>query len=169
MALAFPMISRTMYLQSLCNKYGDFRVAKSFVNKQGDTIWSKHRSVLQCWHSDFGLKFLASANHRQILPVEIILDYDFKLSKLSMLLLKQELKNRGYGYKAYHTGSKGIHVHIIDISLAFMGRYQRELRREEIIIQCGAELMKKSDKCMISLEKYAPHWKSGKMPTELRL
>jgi len=162
------MKSRVWCLQWLSNRYGDFKVAKSFMNKEGDVIWSKHRSILECWHSDYGLKFLEGANHRQVLPVEIVLDYDFKLNNVDKLLIKNELNDRNYQYKAYHTGSKGIHVHIIDKSLALMGRYQRELKREEVIANCGAELMKKSDKCMISLPG-VPHWKSKKMPKEMRL
>ena len=156
------------YLQDLCNNYGDFKVAKSFVNKNDEVVWSKHRSVLECWSSDYGLRFLETANHRQILIIEIILDYDFKLTLLSKLIIKKELLKRGYDYVSFHTGSKGIHVHIFDKSLGTMSRYKREQVREGVITVCGAELMKKSDKCMISMP-YTPHWKSGKMPTEVEL
>jgi len=161
------MNKRVGYLQDLCNDYGDFLVAMTFKGREGDMCWSKHRSVLELWHSDYGLDFLSKVNHRQILCVEIILDYDFELKPLMKSIIKKELRKKGYEYKAYHTGSKGIHVHVIHKPLGLMSRYEREQKREEIIKLCGAEMMKKSDKCMISMEKFAPHWKSGIMPQEM--
>ena len=155
------MISRRKYLQELCNKYGDFAVAMSFM-KDDEVIWSKHRSVLELWHSDWGLGFLERVNHRQILPVEIILDKDSKNNLLWLEDTCVSLNEEGRRFKAYSTGSRGHHIHIFDIALGMLNRNERQEKRLEIIGRYDAESQKASDGCMIAIEN-VPHWKSGKL------
>ena len=40
--------SKRMWLQEVCNTYGDFKVTKSFRNKEKDHVFLKHKSVLDC-------------------------------------------------------------------------------------------------------------------------
>jgi len=159
--------SKVGYLQELCNRYGDFKIAWSFDSSQG-MIWTKHRSVLECWHSDKGLWFLKNANHRNILNCEIVLDKDEGDNMLKWLLdTCSVLDSLSYPYRAYQTGSKGYHIHILTTELALCNRFNREQIREVVIDRFGCDLMKKSDSTMIAIEDN-PHWKTGNMKLLIR-
>jgi len=148
-------------LQYYANRYGDFKVTYSF--KKGlDTIWCKHRSVIDCSCTEEGLRFLAKANHRQILPFEIILDMDDNPTLERMNEICTNLKKNGFKYKAFFTGSKGYHIHIIDNKIATYHRLAREHYRWKLIERYGCDNMKKSDACLIAMPSF-PHWRTGKM------
>lgn len=161
-------MNRKKYIQELCNKYGDFKVAFSFKNKKGDIIWSKHKSVIECWESDTGLGFLDKVNHRQILPFEIVLDIDDNPSKKNLNLICDKLDSLLCKYIAFFTGSKGYHIHIKEKDLLFISPQQREKLRETMILYFKCDIAKKSEKSMIALEN-VPHWKTGKLKKRVRL
>jgi len=154
-------MSRVKYLQELCNKYGDFSVCLSFI-KNKETIWSKHRSVLELWHSDWGLDFLNRVNHRQVLPVEIVLDKDDRKNLLWIGDTISTLKAEHQRFKAYRTGSRGYHIHIFSLILGTYSRYKREEERVKVIERFGCELQKASDKAFIAIPNI-PHFKTGKV------
>ena len=162
------MISQRCFLQELCNKYGDFKVARAWRDSEGTPHWTTHRSVLDCWHSDDGLRFLDTVNNRTILPCEIVLDLDTTPSLLLFHQLCDFLeKEYGFAYLAYTSGSRGFHVHIIDGALLDCTTRLRQEMRKILIQKTGCDLLKQSEKVMIALEN-APHWKTGQPKTLLR-
>lgn len=157
-------------LQTLCNKYGSFKVARAFLKKDGEMIWSKHREVLECWESEKGIEWLGLVNNRQILPCEIVFDLDYNPTLEQVNHICDKLDALDENYIAYFTGSKGYHIHIKDRMLALMDKHNKEKYRLKLMKACsniGADLHKKSENVMIALED-APHWKTGKLKTEIR-
>lgn len=150
--------SRVGYLQELCNKYGDFKVAYSYKNKDEETIWLKHKTVMECWSCEEGLKFLEKVNHRQILPNEIVIDIDDPNS--NYITACNILDENKYNYKCYLSGSRGHHIHIKVVGMQLEPRWLKEKIREQIIKKLRADIQKKSDNTMIALEN-VPHWKTG--------
>jgi len=71
-----PEETQLQRLSRWANIYGDFKVSYSFRDEKGDHHFSKHRSVLECLETVWGRKFLEKANHRQILPIEYVIDLD---------------------------------------------------------------------------------------------
>lgn len=157
-------LSRAGYLQYLCNKYGDFKVAYAY--KVGDKIvWSKHRSVLDCWHSDEGIIFLERANNRSILSCEIVFDIDHDTSLERAETICRDLQKKyGLGSKLYHSGSKGYHIHVIHEDLTLYQPRDREKIRQFLLKEYDCDLLKKSEHTMMALE-YVPHWRTGKEKT----
>jgi len=149
---------RIGYLQECCNKYGDFKVAIAF-KKDDDIVWSKHRSVIECWHND--LMFLEEANNRQIFNHEVILDFDNITPTEKLELICNTIKDYGFPYKVYFSGSKGYHIHIKIPQLATMNKFARESVRKYITKRCGCDKQKSYDASMIAIEN-VPHWKTGK-------
>ena len=157
--------NRVCFLQEYCNKYGDFKVATHF--EKGD--WSKHVSVMHAWHNFPEERWrLESANNRQILSCETVLDFDPEEGESQFDLYNEvagiilELKSRGLELAAYKTGSRGVHVHIFSPELALMSQQQRQDYRKKIIQHYKADIMKASDNCLIALEN-VPHWKTGQL------
>lgn len=156
-----PQNNPTGRLQYLCNKYGNFKVARAWKDTSGELRWSKHRSVLECWESEWGIQWLTTVNNRQILPCEIVIDLDDKDCNIKnkMNWICDKLDIQGISYASYFTGSKGYHIHIIDKQLFFMNTREREKARLKLIEAIGADTHKK-DEVMIALEN-VPHWKTG--------
>jgi hypothetical protein len=158
--------TRAGRLQYLCNKYGSFKVARAFMKPNEEPIWSKHREVLECWESEKGIQWLGLVNNRQILPCEIVLDLDNKPTLEHVNHICDKLDALEENYIAYFTGSKGYHIHMKHKSFNFMTKSQKEQYRQKFLSAFSADLHKKSE-VMIALED-APHWKTGKLKTEIR-
>lgn len=156
---------RVGYLQYLCNSYGDFKVAYSCHKLNGDVVWSKHRSILDCWRTDSGLKFLEMVNHRQILPCEIVIDIDDPT--INYMNICDVLEKRDYDYECYQTGSRGHHIHIYIPTNKFNDKNHRECLRSILITKLKGDIHKKSDNVMIALEN-VPHWKTGNIKKMVR-
>ena len=161
--IEYPEYStQTLYLQELCNKYGDFKVAYAFKNSEGDMIWSKHKSVMQLWQEE-NWWMLSKVNNRTILPNEIILDIDDDTERKRLNKLKKIntfLEFSGVYHKMYFTGSKGYHVHILlnkELTPDERKFYTKKFKVDELKI---------STRVMIALE-FAPHWKTGRQKTEI--
>lgn len=150
------------YLQYLCNKYGDFKVARAWRNNKGEMQWSKHRSIMECWESEWGLEWLKTVNNRQILNAEIVIDLDENPTIEKVNWICDLLEGMGEHYKAYKTGSKGYHIHIwSDIFATFDINTRRLMRNKMLkVIGRGLDVQKNSEKVMIAIEN-APHWKTG--------
>ena len=153
-------------LQTLCNKYGSFKVARAFLKKDGEMVWSKHREVLECWESEKGIEWLGLVNNRQILPCEIVLDLDNNPTIQLLNNICDKLDALEENYIAYFTGSKGYHIHMKHKSFNLMSKTQKEQYRQKFLSAFGADMHKKNE-VMIALED-APHWKTGKLKTEIR-
>jgi len=146
------------YLQWLCNKYGDFKVAISSKNEDGSIRWSKHRSVMDCWEKG-EFWFLEKANHRSILPIEIVLDMDEKPSMKKVNKIINDLHLPDEKLKLYFTGSKGYHIHIM---FHRMLNYNLNKRNAFRLLKCKKYNCdeQKIEGSMIAVENM-PHWKTG--------
>lgn len=157
---------RVGYVQDLCNKYGDFKVATSWKNAQGEVLWSKHRSVMQLWQDEDGLRFLQRVTHRQILTQEIVLDFDTQESLTKIREAMEYLKEmKGITFKLFETGSKGYHIHIF-FKTDDLNPKIRKRAKEMLCERFLCDLHKANDNVMIALEN-VPHWKSGKLKREV--
>src|SRR3990167_9073 len=150
------------FLQTLCNSLGDFKVARARLDPDGTPRCPPHRSVLDCWHSDDGLRFLDTVNNRQILPCEIIIDIDESPSITKAMLVIDRLNTHGIRWKLYATGSRGYHLHVWIKDLLLLTPDERTIIRLKLLrnIGAGLDLQKTTERVMIALEG-APHWKTG--------
>lgn len=153
-------------LSRWANIYGDFKVTYSFRDKEGIDHFSKHRSVLECMETDWGLKFLAKSNHRQILPNELVLDLDDKPTLQKIKVMCDKLDTLECIYRAYFTGSKGYHIHIWDYDLISNQR-RKTKRRNAYNILFNCDGLKNSENVMIAMENQ-PHWKTGNQKRVIR-
>lgn len=159
--------TQTLQLQTMCNKYGDFMVARAWRDHAtGEMRWTKWRSVLECWHSDEGIRFLETANNRTVLPCEIVIDIDDPPQDQKSQIITTWLNKIGQTYTIYHTGSKGYHIHMIIPELLNYTRTQREVYRKTFFNDIPVDTHKTSERSMIALEG-APHWKTGNKKTEV--
>ena len=181
-------LNRVGYLQALCNKYGDIKVAKAWKDANtGELVWTKHRSVLSCWESEEGLKFLETVNNRTGIDCEIRIDLDpKKISKkdcMGTVMLvdqtKQELddwfnqvcdKLEELGLKRYagfHSGSRSYHISVIEPELVARSAQNRKELKAYIIEKVGGDLIKVSDNTMMTLEN-CPNNKTGRIKEFVR-
>jgi len=168
------MTSRRAFLQELCNKFGDFKVCRMWRTPDGSTACTKHRSVLECWHTDEGLEFLDNVNNRQILWCELVLDIETKEQIKPVLNVLKKI-NRGSDIKVFQTGSRGWHVHCwltqLNNILLLQGKSPAERNKLKTFILKKylpeADILKASENVMIALEN-VPHWKTGKIKIQLK-
>lgn len=158
---------RISYLQNKCNQLGDFKVALAWKDLEGNIHWTRHRSVLECWQSEEGLKFLALANNRTIFRCEVVLDLDNEPTIEKLNFICDNLEKYGFQYEAYFTGSRGYHVHLIIPELIFCSEEYRRQIRIFLIKKFDCDLMKASDNVMIAIPEVS-HWKNGNKKVLLR-
>jgi len=154
-------------LQDMCNTYGDFKVAIANKTEDGDMRWTKHKSVMECWETETGVWFLGKANNRQIFQCELVLDLDKDPSLEKLNKICDFLESERTHFKAYFTGSKGYHIHIINAEFLNMDTRLAEQVKSFLIRMFDCDILKSSSKVMIALEN-VPHWKTGKSKTLLR-
>jgi hypothetical protein len=145
-------MNQILHLQTLCNKYGDFKVCIA----KGE-YWSKHKSVLELWEKEDWV-FLEAATERQILPNEVVIDIDDEPIEEKKDNIIEFLDYYKIKYSLWKTGGKGYHFHIFHNT--FLLNKQRVLFRMLILKYCRADLMKKNDGALITIEG-APHRKTG--------
>ena len=156
-------------LQWARNKYGEFKVA----THSPDGSWSKHIDVLECWEKEWWWR-LDTANNRTTFASEIVLDFD-PHKNATREEINQEAKNiatklkeLGFYFNVYFTGSRGFHFHLIFPELMLLSPNQRKILKEKLIRYSGCELLKASEGTMIALE-HELHWKTGQMKLEVDL
>lgn len=171
------------------NKYGftDLELCKTYKDKEGNicfSSWHRFDKLMQDEKTKWN-----EFTERRIMDIEIILDYDefickkcYQLtSKIPCLHCKKEytleeqkelifqfgilkinqLRRDRYKFKAYTTGSKGIHISLLFPELRRYTKKEREQYKEKFIIKYNGERGKKIDRVMIMLEG-AKHRKTGK-------
>ena len=127
---------------------GNLELAFAYKNKVGNPKWSKWRKYLDAQGDE---KFLGKVNNRTILPNEIVIDIE-EADKFPEIL--EQVKKDFQFYSAYHTGSKGNHIHLwFDDALT-------PEEKKAIIQKYGADEQKAVERCLIALENFA-HWKTG--------
>lgn len=166
-------MNKILYLQTLANKYGDFKVAIATKQPDGEITWSKHRYVLDCWQN--AEWFLELANNREILQHEIVLDIDKSptLARFNQVCntvehyINSSVGQQAY-YRAYFSGSTGYHIHIFCPALYEKELADRKLLRLTLIREFpDCDVQKRSESVMIALEG-VPHYKTGDMKKMLR-
>jgi hypothetical protein len=158
--------NRTGLLQYYAKKYGDLRTAIYYGNDK----WSKHHSVIYCQETQ-DWNHLLRAGHRQILPNEIVLDFDpegvtdleqWQLETIDRM--KYILERHVISAKVYSTGSRGFHIHFFINPFDEKGILD-EKKTEEIkktyVNMFKTDKHKIYAKSLIAIE-FAPHWKSKK-------
>jgi hypothetical protein len=165
-------LCRAGYLQALANKYGDFKVSYAWKNQDGDIIWSKHKSVMECWESEEGIRFLNRVNNRSSLDCEIRIDTDPakddtpEQAKDVFDNVCTTLDSKGIKYTGWSSGSRGYHIQIMFPSMNG-DKVERMKLREYIIDLFKADRHKINDTSMLTLE-WAPNNKTGKIKIPLR-
>jgi hypothetical protein len=151
------MIGKFYY--DLSKQDENFKLAIAFRNKEGDLIWSKWRTFLDCCNDD---RFLMNCNNRTILKNELVLDIDLPKEEATkrMIEITNELKERKIPFEAYFTGSKGYHIHIFNNKWFYIPKNKREQKKYNLIKYFKCDTMKSSDNCMIAMEDCG-HWKTG--------
>ena len=121
------------------------------------TKWKTYKEV--CFNCDNPKNrwFIENCNQRQILPCEVVLDFEDK-ERLEPTI--KELKQLNVYFYVYPTGSRGYHIHI------FFNRALETYEKLALIRHFGADELKAKEKTLIALEN-ATHWKSGKIKEEL--
>lgn len=146
----------------------DYSVQHSHRNGE-DVVWSK-RQTFTALDPDKDKRFIDTINHRQILKNEIIIDID-KLVPASLIIDDEQvseiiykLTEDGWRFAVFHTGSKGVHIHVYNNNLITLNRKEREDYRvgfiKKFLGPMHIDMQKSSDACMIALEN-TPHWKTG--------
>jgi hypothetical protein len=132
--------SRFGFCQNVANRYGDFKIMKSwFID--GSPRFAKWRSVVECSHHDDNYK-----------------------DEFSQRFMADGVLDEVY---LFETGSKGIHIHIFLINeyLETMPDKKAWLKKmaetKKLLSYWGFDTQKQSTNVPIALE-FAPHWKSGK-------
>ncbi len=148
------------YLDNLFYNVGkqvyDFDVFFMEEKNNRKSLWKKWSEVgfdVENWKNH---KFIEESNNRTILGNEVVLDLE-EPKKFNKIMKK--LKADKLFYRAFRTGSRGYHIHLI---------YDKELEPEdklEVIKDYDCDTQKTSKRCGIALE-FCPHWKTGK-PKEL--
>lgn len=159
--------NKVLYLQTLCNRYGDFRVFRTHRNNNNEIKFSRWRSVLECWESKEGLKWLKTVNNREILPIEIVLDIDENVNIDRVNRICDKLEKYGVHHTAYFSGSKGYHIHILSYKLGEYTKRQREMIRTVILEKLNCDPQKKSEHGTIAIE-CCPHWRTGRKKSVVR-
>jgi len=124
------------------------------------TKWKKYSELCFVLDADWIDGIDVDVNQRQILPCELVFDFEDWKSYWDFTRLLEKTDIDLY-VLAYKTHSRGVHVHMFE---PFARPFQKEVY-ERIIKFVGADVQKLGAKSMIALE-FAPHWKSGK-PKEL--
>jgi len=135
----------------------DFEVCSLYKDRKGNSKsrwkWIPYSQIV--FDIEKNKKKFREINCRQIFPNEIVLDLETKKGIGHIL---KELDKNNFCYECYETGSKGFHIH-----LWFDSEITQEEKEKFILIFKG-DVMKKSDRNVIALEKY-PHWKTGRTKT----
>jgi hypothetical protein len=157
--------SKIGYLQELCNKYGDYKVARGWKGADGDIIWTKHRSVMECWQSEEGIKWLDTVNNRGGLDCEVRIDIDAG-ERTPEAVRKQfddacdTLDRLDKEYLGFTSGSRGYHIHLFFDDLVTKDRDTIRNIKSWLISKLGGELLKVNNSPMLTLE-WSPNNKTG--------
>jgi hypothetical protein len=148
-------MNRTMYLQTLCQKWGDFLVSWNFQRSDGEIGFTKRRSVMELWSEEYEHPSkcrLEKVQHRQAMPIEKFVEIDdvnwFVANKKKNRALRLcEVLCLEY---AIYKSRKGFHISVLDP--------QNQLNKKVFIELVGCDGMMISNNCTWSME-WTNHWK----------
>lgn len=172
-----PKQSKEDFLYKLYNDYGftELFICKSWISKDimWFSKWIKYETLMHLNQNDivpgtlqYKKNFIRDATHRSVLDIELMLDIDDKgeypsiwKKAIHTFNMIKERNQTLYPVMSF-TGSKSYHISIIIPKLRLYTKYTRNMIKETILGFYGADLLKKSDRCMISMES-EKHYKSG--------
>ena len=148
-------LSRTMYLQTLCNRWGDFGVSWNFQQPNGEIGFTKKRSVMELWHEDYNNPTdsrLEKVMHREAMPIEhfVEIDDDVPLNAYIKKNRTIRLCTTLFLEYAVYKSRKGYHISVLDPKRLFT--------KEQMIAFIGSDMGMKSKKATWSME-WTNHWK----------
>lgn len=143
-----------MYLQTLCNRWGDFGVSWNFEQEDGETGFTKKRSVMELWQEDYDHPAqcrLQKVMHREAMPIEHFIEIDDTGIQAynKMLRTKRLCVTYGLEYCIYKS-RKGYHISVLDPDKIFSKKHIIE------ILDTDKGMISK--KCTWSME-WTNHWK----------
>lgn len=144
------------------NYYG-LEVASLFRDHSGTVASSRWRA----WKSVRDDAFLSPrVNQRSISLAEIVLDMDPYIGESKSRFQRRVLSAIAHAKDhfrllgAFTTGSRGVHIHLLEPRLLLYPKLQRERIKAEILRYYDADSAKKTERCLILLEG-APNPKTG--------
>jgi len=158
--------------------FTDLEVAYNYFRKDGSVGFSKwirfdYLQSIDCDEKVEGTfdtkeQFLNKITHRRVLDIEVMLDIDSTPQNSEKVEdIKQyakeilfNLRNLGYSFIPYYSGSKSIHVSFLFPELRNVSKRIREDFKKEFILKFSGDIAKSSNRNMIALEG-VPHWKTG--------
>ena len=158
------MLNKKVWLDFLYYNVGkqqyDFRLNGLKRQEDGSvfsTKWKKYSGVcfpLNPWEDNK----IIHINNREILPIEVVIDLEDADSVDDVI---EKLKEDGLPFYAFHSGSRGFHIHI------FLKEALTTEQKLSLIKRYGGDEMKAHNGTTIALE-YAKHWKTGKIKREYK-
>lgn len=164
------------FLFRIYNKFGYRDLCLAYSHGDQFSKWIKYENLmhLEDWQyvkgtTDKKREFINKVTHRSILDIELLFDIDdlnvlgikvYDTIKEKAMYIYFYLKKKGLNPVMYFTGSKSYHISVIIPKLRQWSKYRRTKYKEEKLIMLGGDTMKKSDRCLISLENCI-HYKSG--------
>lgn len=150
-------LTRTMYLQTLANRWGDFGVSWNFVQENGELGFTKKRSVIELWSEDYlnGVNpkesRLEKVMHREKMPREHFIEIDDSpfVSKVKLHKTKRICEEKGMSYAIYKS-RKGYHISVMDM--------KGKCDKKGLILEIKSDLGMKSPRSTWSME-WTQHWK----------
>lgn len=143
-------LSRTAYLQTLANRWGDFGVAWNFEKEDGNIGFTKRRTVLELWQEQHCR--LEKVMHRQAMPIEHFVEIDDeswfeanKKKKRAIILCR--MFDLQY---AIYKSRKGYHISVLDP--------QKMLNKDAVIRVVGSDKGMGLSTATWSME-WSKHWK----------
>lgn len=144
-------LTRTAYLQTLANRFGDFEVSWNW-HDENDNEWkfTKRRHVIKLWEEDKGR--LEKVQHRRCMPHELFveLDDDEPIANMKMDYVVAWCKTYNKEYAVYKS-RKGYHISVLFHRLT-------EKKRTELVRHFQSDKSYASKKATWSME-WTSHWK----------
>ena len=147
-------LHRVMYLQTLCNRWGDFKVSWNFKQSDGEMGFTKRRSILELWSEDYDHPKDCRLNkvmHRQAMPIEhfIEIDDEGKEAERKRKRVMRICSHLKLPYSIYKS-RKGYHISVLDP--------EKIIDKKTLIGMIGSDGMMCSKNVTWSME-WTNHWK----------
>ena len=147
-------MSRTMYLQTLSNRWGYFGVSWNFMTNDGELGFTKKRGVLDLWQEDFDYPIdsrLEKVMHREAMPIEHFIEIDDEGEEADLKKRRTIRLCKAFGMPyAVYKSRKGYHISVLD--------KKRIFDKRKLIMLLETDLGMCSKKATWSME-WTNHWK----------
>jgi hypothetical protein len=156
-------LGRTCYLQTLANKWRDFKVSWNWgIDEDGNPLFTKKRSVMELWSEEYYHPSecrLEKVMHREAIPHEIFIEIDDEQEEAERKrILTQSLCHAlGWHYAVYKS-RKGYHISVLRTTFYLPNKWY--------IYLIGSDGQFVSRRVTWSLE-WSNHWKQKDFVIEM--